>query len=74
MAEGRPNHVLRAARPAFVKAWVFDQDGQVVTAPIVPGVRAGWTARDIVAPDPSDFLHMVQNAEFRPTVSVVSTH
>ena len=29
-AECGPNHLLGAAGPAFVKSWVFDQDGEVV--------------------------------------------
>src|SRR5664280_1763994 len=73
-AEGSPNHLLGAASPAFVKTWIVDQDGQVVTAPIVATVRAGGTARDIVAPDLAYFPHVVLNAKFRPAVSVLSVH
>ena len=55
-AEGSPNHLFGAASPAFVKAGIFNQDGQVVTAPVVPTVRAGWATRDVVPanlPDPT---------------------
>src|SRR5208337_347349 len=48
-AEGSPNHLLGAAGPAFVKPWIFDQDGQVVAASVVATVRAGGTARDVVS-------------------------
>src|SRR5208337_3783630 len=47
--EGCPNHLLGAPRPAFVKAWIFDQDGQVVANAVVATVRAGGTAGDVVS-------------------------
>jgi len=47
---------------------------QIVTAPVVSRFRTGWTSRDIVPPNLSYFPHAVQNAEFRPTVSVLSSH
>ena len=47
---------------------------QIVTAPVVFRFRTGWTSRDIVPPNLSYFPHAVQNAEFRPTVSVLSSH
>src|SRR5271165_6650303 len=50
-AQGSPNHLLGAAGPAFVKAGIFDQDGQVVTAPVVSAVRTRGTARDVVPSD-----------------------
>jgi hypothetical protein len=50
-AEGSPNHLLGAASPAFVKPWIFDQDGQVVANAVVATVRAGGTARDVVPTD-----------------------
>jgi len=46
--DGCPNHLLGAPRPAFVKAWIFDQDGQVVANAVVATVRAGGTAGDVV--------------------------
>ena len=63
-AEGSPNHLFGAASPAFVKAGIFDQDGQVVTAPVVATVRAGWAARDVVPADLPHGTHVFQNAEF----------
>src|ERR1035441_6484514 len=63
-AEGSPNHLLGAASPAFVKAWVFDQDGQVVTAPVVATVRAGWATRDVVPANLPHGAHVLQNAKF----------
>ena len=63
-AEGSPNHLFGAASPAFVKAGIVDQDGQVVAAPVVSTVRAGGTPRDIVAPNLSNVPHVLQNAEF----------
>src|SRR5271157_3572530 len=53
-AEGSPNHLLGASGPAFVKARIFDQDGQVVAAPVVATLRAGWASRDVV---PADLPH-----------------
>src|SRR5271166_1405219 len=47
-AEGSPNHLFGAASPAFVKAGIVDQDGQVVTAPVVATIRARGTACDVV--------------------------
>src|SRR6516162_9520230 len=74
MAEGRANHVPCAARPTFVKAWIFDQDGQVVTAPVVPGVSTGRTARDIIPANLSHSPHVVENAELGRTVSATSSY
>src|SRR5208283_1596375 len=74
-AEGSTNHFLGAACPAFVKTWVLDQNGQVVAAPVVARIRAGWTARDIV---PSNLPHSTdvrQDAKVRlvtPTPTVKS--
>jgi len=62
-AEGRPNHFLRAASPAFVKAGIFDQDRQVVAAPVVATVRAGGAARDVVPTNLSHRLDVLQNAK-----------
>src|SRR5271165_762149 len=63
-AQGGPNHFLRAACPAFVKAWILDQDGQVVAAPVVTTVRAGGTARDVIPADLPHGTRVFQNAEF----------
>src|SRR5271157_2667588 len=63
-AEGSPNHLFGAASPAFVKARIFDQDGQVVAAPVVSTVRAGGTARDVVSANLPHDPHVLQNAEF----------
>src|SRR5664279_3546681 len=62
--EGSPNHLFGAASPAFVKTWIVDQDGQVVTAPVVPTVRAGWATRDVVPANLPDPPYVLQNAEF----------
>jgi len=35
-SEGRADHLLGTTGPAVVKARVFDQDGQVVSTPVVP--------------------------------------
>jgi len=43
---GSTNHFLPAAGPAFVKAWIFDQDGQVVAASVMAALRARWASRD----------------------------
>src|SRR5271165_5738340 len=51
VAEGSPNHLFGASSPAFVKAGIFDQDGQVVAAPVVSTVRTRWTACDVVPAD-----------------------
>src|SRR5271166_5625554 len=71
-AQGGPNHFLRAACPAFVKAWILDQDGQVVAAPVVTTVRAGGTARDVVPTNLSHRPDVLQNAEFRASSSLFS--
>jgi len=63
-AEGSPNHLFGAASPAFVKAWVFDQDGKVVAAPVVATVRAGWAPRDVVPANLPHGTHVLQNAKF----------
>ena len=62
--EGGPNHLFGAARPALVKAGIFDQDGQVVTAPVVPTVRTRWTACDVIPADLPHDTQVFQNAEF----------
>src|ERR1035441_8976463 len=62
--EGSPNHLLGAPSPAFVETWIFDQDGQVVAAPVVATVRTRWTACDVVPADLSHGTHVFQNAEF----------
>jgi hypothetical protein len=51
-----------------VKARVFDQDGQVISTPVVPGLRARRTARNIVPADLSYASDVFQNAEFGPSV------
>src|SRR5271166_6094671 len=63
-AEGSPNHLLGAASPAFIKAGIFDQDGQVVAAPVVSTVRTRWTACDVIPADLPHGTHVFQNAEF----------
>ena len=63
-AEGGPNHLFGAASPAFVKAGIVDQDGQVVAAPVVSTVRAGWATRDVVPANLPDPPYVLQNAEF----------
>src|SRR5271157_1880183 len=65
-AEGSPNHLLGAAGPAFVKTWIVDQDGQIVTAPVVATVRAGGTARDVVPSNLSNSTNVRQDAKVRP--------
>jgi predicted oxidoreductase len=65
VTEGRPNHLLRAPRPAFVKAWIFDQDGQVVPAPVVPQLGTSGTASEIVPADFAYFSYVFQNAKCR---------
>src|SRR5271166_3018313 len=72
VAKGSTNHLLGAASPALVKAGIFDQDGQVVTAPVVPTVRAGGTACDVIPADLPHGTHVVQNAEFRSSVPFFS--
>src|ERR1019366_3104638 len=67
-AEGSPNHLFGAASPAFVKAGIFDQDGQVVAAPVVSTVRTRWTACDVIPADLPHGTHVFQNAEFRSSV------
>src|SRR5271166_3456527 len=71
-AEGSPNHLFGAASPAFVKAWILDQDGQVVAAPVVTTVRAGGTARHVVPTNLSHRPDVLQNAEFRASSSLFS--
>src|SRR5271157_6062172 len=66
--EGSPDHLFGAASPAFVKARIFDQNGQVVAAPVVSTVRAGGTARDVIPADLPHGTHVFQNAEFRSSV------
>src|SRR5664279_186693 len=63
-AEGSPNHLFGAASPAFVKAGIIDQDGQVVTAPVVSTVRTGWAACDVIPADLPHGAHVFQNTEF----------
>src|ERR1039458_8174473 len=62
--EGSPNHLLGAPCPAFVKAGIFNQDGQVVAAPVVSTVRAGWATRDVVPANLPYHPYVLQNAEF----------
>src|ERR1017187_8653083 len=64
MSQGSPNHLLGATSPAFVKAGIFDQDGQVVAAPVVSTVRAGWATSDVVPANPPDPPYVLQNAKF----------
>src|ERR1019366_5579818 len=63
-AEGSPNHLFGASSPAFVKAGIFNQDGQVVAAPVVATVRAGGTACDVFPADLPHRPYVLQNAEF----------
>src|SRR5271157_1814507 len=72
VAEGSPNHLLGAASPAFVKAGIVDQDGQVVTAPVVSTIRTRWTACGVIPADLPHGTHVFQNAKFRSSVSSVS--
>src|SRR5664279_3526741 len=60
-AEGSPNHLFGASSPAFVKTGIVGQDGQVVTAPVVPTVRTRWTACDVIPTDLAHGTHVVQN-------------
>jgi hypothetical protein len=64
VAEGSPNHLLGAASPAFVKTGIVDQDGQVVTAPVVSTVSAGWATHDVIPANLPDPPYVLQNAEF----------
>src|SRR5664279_1429607 len=64
VAEGNPNHLLGASSPAFVKAGIVDQDGQVVTAPVVSRVRTRWTACDVIPADLPHGTNVFQNAKF----------
>jgi len=73
-AKGSPNHLFAAASPAFVKAWIFDQDGQVVAAPVVARVCAGRTSRDVIPANLPDLPNMLQNSEFWPPVSGRTAH
>src|SRR5215469_2829645 len=73
-AKGCPNHFSRAAGPTFVKAGIFDQDGQVISTPVVPGLRARRTARNIVPADLSYASDVFQNAEFGSPIPVLSSH
>src|SRR5664280_937657 len=73
-AEGSPNHLLGATSPAFVKPWIFDQDGQVVAAPVVSTVRTRWTACDVIPADLPHGPYVLQNAEFRSSVPGFSFH
>src|SRR5664280_2537414 len=66
--EGSPNHFLGAPCPAFVETRIFDQDGQVVTAPVVATVRAGGTPRDVVPANLPDPPYVLQNAKFCSSV------
>src|SRR6516165_11223681 len=63
-SEGSPNHLLSAARPAFIEPRIFDQDGQVVAAPVVARVCAGRTSRDVIPANLPDLPNMLQNSEF----------
>src|SRR5664279_3046494 len=67
-AECGTNHLLGASSPAFVKAGIFDQDGQVVAAPVVSTVRTRRTACDVIPADLPHGTHVFQNAEFRSSV------
>ena len=61
---GSTNHFLRAAGPAFVKAWIFDQDGQVVAASVMAALRARWTSRDVIPANLPHRPNVLQNAKF----------
>ena len=62
-AKCSPNHLLGTASPAFVKSWVFDQDGEVVADTVVATVRTGGTARDVVPANLAPRLHVLQDAK-----------
>ena len=63
-AEGSANHLFGAARPAFVKALIFDQDGQVVANAVVTTVRARGAPGDVIPTDLPNRPDVLQNAEF----------
>src|SRR6516164_1423865 len=70
--KGSANHLFGAASPTLVKAWIFDQDGQVVAAPVVPTVSARRTACDVIPANLPRRPHVLQNAKFRAGTSVFS--
>jgi hypothetical protein len=63
-AKSSANHLLRTARPTFIKARVPNQDCQIVPTPIMPQFRARWTTREIVAANPPQRCNVLQYPEF----------
>ena len=63
-AKSSANHLLRTARPTFIKARVPNQDCQIVPTPIMPQFRARWTTRDIVAANLPQRCNVLQYPEF----------
>ena len=60
--------MIRATSPAFVKAGIFDQDGQVVAAAVVARIRARWTSCHIVPANLPHRPHVLQNAKLWPSI------
>src|ERR1019366_8831497 len=48
LANSRTNHFLRAARPAFVLAWIADRDGEIIASPVIARLRTGRTLSVVV--------------------------
>src|ERR1700756_2076412 len=65
VTECRPNPLLRATSPTFVKARILDEDRQVITAAVMAGLRAGRAATDVVPADLSHLAHLIQNPELQ---------
>src|SRR6266699_2767107 len=63
-AKSSANHLLRTARPTFIKARVPNQDCQIVPTPIMTQFRARWTTRDIVAANLPQRCNVLQYPEF----------
>src|SRR5258708_37481714 len=63
-AKSSANHLLRTARPTFIKARVPNQDCQIVPTPIMTQFRARWTTRHIVAANLPQRCDVLQYPEF----------
>ena len=63
-AKSSANHLLRTARPTFIKARVPNQDCQIVPTPIMTQFRARWTTRHIVSANLPQRCDVLQYPEF----------
>src|ERR1019366_597760 len=64
LANGRTNHFLRAACPAFVLSWIADRDGEIIASPVIARLCAGRTLRVVVpARLAPRFADVVENGE-----------